>query len=220
MKNMKLIVKSNYIFFKKSNYIRFSSSEISTINTAISQIFINILRGDSVNSLLGSRLRVNFVILHAATKNRYVDVDDIRLVNEGPIALSSNYMQQSSSGKHIAEINHAHIVRLMYKLITSARITDDLSIGFDRGRGRSQRELTNKKNVKGKYHVTIMLKDIFGFAQHHEKGSYGLGYKLTLTRSSDNAVLNKVIATNNAKIKFNSINWDVPHYTPSLAQKK
>ena len=65
-----------------------------------------------------------------------------------------------------------------------------------------------------------MLKDIFGFAQNKEKGSYGLGYKLTLTRNSDNAVLNKTNATNNAEIKINSIHWYVPHYTPSLAREK
>ena len=108
----------------------------------------------------------------------------------------------------------------MYKLLTGARNTDDLATGFDRDRGRRQRELTNNKNIKGKYHVTIMLKDIFGFAEHQEKGTYGLGYKLTLTRNSDNAVLNKAKATNNAKCKINSIDWYVPHYTPSLAQEK
>ena len=108
----------------------------------------------------------------------------------------------------------------MYKLITSARNSDDLSIGFDRDRGRRQRELTNNKNIKGKYHVTIMLKDIFGFAEHQDKGTYGLGYKLTLTRNSDNAVMNKANATNLAKIKVNSIDWYVPIYTPSLSQEK
>ena len=35
----------------KFDYIRDSPSEISTINTANSQIYINIPRGDSVNSL-------------------------------------------------------------------------------------------------------------------------------------------------------------------------
>ena len=73
----------------------------------------------------------------------------------------------------------------MYKLITSARNTDDLSIGFDRDRERRKGELTNNKNIKGKYQVTMMLKDIFGFAEHQEKGTFGLGYKLTLTRNSD-----------------------------------
>ena len=91
------------------------------------------------------------------------------MVSEGPTALFSNYKLQSSSGKHIEEINHAHIVCLMFKLTTSARNTDDLSIGFDRDRGRRQRELTNNKNKEGKYHVTIMLKDTFGFAEHQKK---------------------------------------------------
>ena len=46
-----------------------------------------------------------------------------------------------------------------------------------------------------------MLRDISGFAEHQEKGTYGLGYKQTLTKNSDNAVLNKGNAINNAKIK-------------------
>ena len=204
----------------KSDYIRYSPFEIRTINTPSSQIYINIPGGDSVNSLLGSLIGTNFDVLHAATNNRYADGDSMRLVNEGPIALFSNYKLQSSSGKHIEEINHAHIVCLLYKLINSARNTDDLSIGFNRDRERRKRELTNNKIIKGKYHVTIMLKDKFSFAEHQEKGTYGLGYKVTITRNSDNAVLNKGNAVNNAKIKINSIGWYVPHYTPSLAQKK
>ena len=75
----------------KCHYTRYSPSEISTINTPNNQSYINIPRGDSVNSLLGSLLRLSFDVLHAATNNRYVDGDDIRLVNEGPIALISNY---------------------------------------------------------------------------------------------------------------------------------
>ena len=62
----------------------------------------------------------------------------------------------------------------MYELLTSSKDSDDLSIGFDRDRGRRKRELTNDKNIKGKYHIRIYLKDIFGFAEHQEKGTYGL----------------------------------------------
>ena len=47
-----------------------------------------------------------------------------------------------------------------------------------------------------------MLKDIFAFAEHQEKATYGLGYKLTLTRNTDNAVLNKDNAINKAKFKI------------------
>ena len=107
----------------------------------------------------------------------------------------------------------------MYKLITSSKGSDDLSIGFDRDRNGRQRELTNKKTQKGKYHVRIYLKDVFGFAEYHEKATYGLSYKLTMTRYSDNAVLNKGNAINNAKIKINAIEWYVPHYIPSAEQQ-
>ena len=65
--------------------MRYSPSEISTINTPNSKVYINIPREDSVISLLNSCLEINFVILQAATKNRYIDGNDIRLVNLGPI---------------------------------------------------------------------------------------------------------------------------------------
>ena len=203
----------------KCDYIRYSPSEISTINTANSQVYINIPREDTVISLLNSYLELNFDVLHATTNNRYVDNNDIRLVNLGPIALFSNYKLTTSSGKHLENIDHAHIVSLMYKLLASSKGSDDLSIGFDRDRNRRQRELSNNKSQKGKYHVRIYLKDVFGFAEYQEKGTYGLGYKLTLTRNTDNAVLNKANATNNAKSKINAIEWYIPHYTPSIQQQ-
>ena len=81
----------------------------------------------------------------------------------------------TSSWKHLENIDHAHIISLMYKLLTSSTGSDDLSIGVDRDRNRRKRELTNNKNIKGKYHMRIYLKVIFGFAEHQEKATYGLG---------------------------------------------
>ena len=170
-------------------------------------------------SLLNSYLELNFDVLHAATNNRYVGGNDIRLVNLGPIALFSNYKLTTSSEKHLENIDHAHVVSLMYKLLTSSRGSDDLSIGFDRDRGRRQRELANNKNIKGKYHVRIYLKHVFGFCEYQQKATYGLGYKLTLTRNTDNAVLNKGNTINNGKIKINAIERYVPHFTPSMQQQ-
>ena len=203
----------------KCDYIRYSPSEISIINTANSQVYINIPREDSVISLLNSYLELNFDVLHAATNNRYVDGTDIRLVNLGPVALFSNYKLTTSSGKHLENIDHAHIVSLMYKLLTTSRGCDDLSIGVDCDRNRRQLELTNNKTLKGKYHVRIYLRDIFGYSEWQENGTFGLGYKLTLTRNTDNAVLNKGYAINNGKIKINAIEWYVPHYTLSMQQQ-
>ena len=46
-----------------------------------------------------------------------------------------------------------------------------------------------------------MLKDIFAFAEHQEKATYGLRYKRTSTRNTDNSALDKVIAINEVKLK-------------------
>ena len=203
----------------KCDYIRYSPSDISTINTANSQVYINIPREVSVLSLINSYIELNFDVLHAGNNNRYVDNNEIRMVNLGPIGLFSNYKLTTSSGKHLENIDHAHVVSLMYKLLTSSRGSDDLSIGFDRDRTRRRNELTNNKNIKGKYHVRIYLKDVFGFAEYQEKGTYGLGYKLTLTRNTDNSVLNKANGINNGRVKINALEWYVPHYTPSIQQQ-
>ena len=201
----------------KCNYVRYAPSEMSTINTADSQYYMNIPREDSVISFLYDYLDLNFDVLHAATGNRYADGNDIRLVILGPIALCNSY-RLAISGKHLEDISHEHIVSSMYELITSARDTDDLSIGFDRDCARA-RELTNNINQEGKYHVRVMHRDIFGFVEHQEKATYGLGYKLTLTRNSDNCVFNKANATNNAKVKVYGFEWYVSHYTPSIPQQ-
>ena len=201
------------------DYNRYSPSDISTINTGNSQIYIKKPREDSAVSLLKSHLDLNFDVLHAVTNIRYADKDDIGLVNLGVIGLFSSYKLTTISGKPLKDISHAHIVSLMYKLITSARDTDDLSVGFDRDRGRRQRELCDNKTQKGKFYLKIMIKDKFGFAKHQEKATSGLGFKLTLTRSVNSSVLKKDNAINNAKIKIIAIEMYVPHLTPSISKQ-
>ena len=122
----------------KCDYIRYSPAEISTINTANSQTYINIPREDSVISLLNSYLELNFHVIHAVNNNRHVDANDIRLVNLCPLALFSVYKLVTASSKHLGEVNHAHFVSLIYKTVTSSKDSDDLSIGFDRNRGEEK----------------------------------------------------------------------------------
>ena len=202
----------------KCDYIRYSPADTSTINTPNSQVYVNIPRDDFVISLLNSYLELNFDVLHAATNNRYTDADDIRLVNLGITALFSIYKLVTHSSKHLEEVTNAHIVCLMYKVVTSRKDSDDLSIGFDRDRGRRKKESTNNKNIKGKYHTRIYLKNVFGHAEHQEKCTYGLGYRLILTRNTDNAALNKDTGLTDAKVKINSLDWYVPHYTANLEE--
>ena len=203
----------------KCDYIRYSPAETSTINTPNSQIYINIPREDSVISLLNSYLDFNFEVIKRADNSRYANGNDIRLVNLGPIALFSNFKLTTSSGKHVEDISHAHIVSLMYKLITFSKDSDDLSIGFLRSRNRRRNELALNKNIKGKYHLKILLMDVFGFATRQEKGTYGLGYKLTLFRNKDDAVIDKANGIADARFKIDHIHWYVPHYIPSIQQQ-
>ena len=203
----------------KCDYIRYSPAETSTINTPNSQIYINIPREDSVISLLNSYLDLNFEVVKRADISRYANGNDIRLVNLGPVALFSNLKLTTSSGKHLEDISHTHLVSLMYKLITSSKDSNDLSIGFDHSRNTRRDELALNKNIKGKYHVKIMLKDVFGFAEHQEKATYGLGYKLTLTRNKGDAVIDKAGGITDARIRIDHIHWYVPHYTPSIQQQ-
>ena len=203
----------------KCDYIRYSPAETSTINTPISQIYINIPREDSVISLLNSYFALSFEVIKRADNSRYANGNDIRRVNLGPIALFSNFKLTTSSGKHLEDISHAHLVSLMYKLITSSKDSNDLSVGFDNNRNRRRDELALNKNIKGKYHLKILLKDIFGFAEHQEKATYGLGYKLTLTRNKDDAVVDKADGIADARIRIDHIHWYVPHYTPSIQQQ-
>ena len=109
----------------------YSSAESSTKNTPNSQIYINIPRKDSVISLLNSYLDLNFEVFKKADNSRYANGNDKRLVKLGPIALFTNFKLSTSSGKHLEDISHAHLVSLMNKLIKSSKDSDELSIGFD-----------------------------------------------------------------------------------------
>ena len=203
----------------KGDCIRYSPAETSTINIPICQIYINIPREDSVISLLNSYLDLNFEVIKKADNSRNANGIDIRMVNLGPIALFSNFKLTTSSGKHLEDISHAHLVSLMYKLVKSSKNSDDLSIGFDRSRGRRRDESTNNKNVKDKYHLKIMLKNVFGVVERQEKASYGLGYKLTLTGNKDEAVKDKAGGIADARFEIDHIHWYVPDYTPSVEQQ-
>ena len=203
----------------KCDYILYSPAETSTINTPNIQIYFNIPREDSVFSLLNSYLDLNFEVIKKADNFRYGNGNGIRLNNLGATTMFSNFKLTTSSEKHLEDKSHAQLVSLMYKLVTSSKDSNDLSIGFNRSRNIRKDELALNKNVKGKYHLRIMLKDVFGFAECQEKPTYGLGYKLTLTRNKDQAVIDKVAGIADAGIKIDHIHWYVPHYTPSIKQQ-
>ena len=170
--------------------------------------------------MLKSYFDLRFEVNKKPDKSRYANGNDIRLVSLAPFALFSNFKLTTSSGKHLEDISHSHIVSLMYKLITTAKDSDHLSIGFDRSRGRRKQELTNNKKLKNKYRVRFMLRDVFGSAEYHEKTIYCVGYKVTFTRNKDDAVIDKAAGIADARIEINHIHWQVARYTPSTQQQR
>ena len=85
--------------------------------------------------MVNSYLDLNFEVIKKTDNSRYANGNDTQLVNLGPIALFNHFKLTTFSGKYLEDISHAHTVSLMYKLITSAEDSDDLSIGLDRDRG-------------------------------------------------------------------------------------
>ena len=67
------------------------------------------------------------------------------------------YKFTTSSGKHLEGNNPAHIASLKFKLITSSKVSDGLSIEFDRDRNRGQGELTDNKNRKEAIKLELCL---------------------------------------------------------------
>ena len=153
----------------KCDYVEYSPAETSTIKIPNSQIYINIPRAVSVISLLNSYLHLNFEVIERVDNSRYANGNDIRLINLATIALFSNFKLTTSSGNHLEDNSHAHLVSLMYKLKTSSEDTNDLSVGFDRSRNRRRDELAQNRKVEGKHHLRIMLKDVFGLQIDRKK---------------------------------------------------
>ena len=91
------------------------------------------------------------------------------------MSLFSEYIRSASSRKHTERIDNAHVVRLMYKLVSSGDNSNDLSIQFDGSNQRRKQKLTDKKTapmkaMEGRLHSKSCLKDVFGFAEHQQDG--------------------------------------------------
>ena len=96
------------------------------------------------------------------------------------------------------EIDNAHILCLIYKFLSSSRDCDGISNGFHRSIDAREGELTNNILTKCNYDVRIYRKDFCSFAEHQDKGSNGLGFKLTLQGNSTNHILSHHAEANDA----------------------
>ena len=115
----------------------------------------------------------------------------------------------------------------MYKVISSSRDSDDLSIGFQRNIEARETELIDNKTTKGNYHVRIYLKDVFGFAERQDNCTYGLVSNLPLQRIKDERVFSQLAGADVAAdlalagIVFREdVSLYVPQYTPNKSNQK
>ena len=158
--------------FLNSNFIRFPPAETSAINTPNNQRYFSIPRKDSVISLLNSYFELIFEVIKKTDVSRYTNGDDIRLVNLGSIALCNNLKLMTSCGKLLKGITHAERVSSRYKLITTSRDSDDLSIGFDRDRlevDYGSQELTINKKKKVNFMLQYCSKTFLGLRNINKK---------------------------------------------------
>ena len=105
--------------------------------------FFDKFRDDSAISLKDSNLELHSEVCHIAdAQARYADGNHRGLVNLGHIAFFNKYRLINSSGKEIEENDFAHVICLKYKLLSSSRDSDNLSVGFHRSIEAREKELT------------------------------------------------------------------------------
>ena len=144
-------LKSKYTLEKpiqKIDFIKYSPSSLATVNNANSNISISLPREDAYICLQHSFISVEFEDLKN-DDTRYVDNDQIGLVNIGPVALFSEAKLTTSSGKHLEKVDNLHPISLMYKLLTSSQQTSQLMYGFEASSTIRRQKLTNNKSEKG-----------------------------------------------------------------------
>ena len=71
----------------------------------------------------------------------------------------------------------------MYKLITSPRDYKDLSVEFARETESDEEERASDiKRFFGRFHLKILFKDVFCFAEYHEKSMFGFVFEVTMKK--------------------------------------
>ena len=98
----------------------------------------------------GSYLELDFNVTQSAGGlTRYAHGEYRRLVSLGPSVFFVRHRLTNSSRKKLEDIDNAHVNCVSYKLISTSRASDDLSIGFQRNFEAREREWTNNKLTKG-----------------------------------------------------------------------
>ena len=86
-------------------------------------------REDAYICLQTSYISVDFEVVKI-DDTRYVDNDQIALVNFGPVALFSEAKLTNSSWKHLKKVDNLHIISIMHKLLHSQQQPSELMYGL------------------------------------------------------------------------------------------
>ena len=118
---------------------------------------------------------MDFKVTHRTGAHaRYADDDNKGFLNLGPFALFNKYRLTSGSWTEIEETDNAHVICLLYNLVSSSRDSDEYQLVFTEVL-KLEKKMTNIETTKGNYQVVIHLKDVFGVAEQQEKCTFGLG---------------------------------------------
>ena len=153
----------------------------------VSQTFIDIQRRDSVISLKDNDLELGSDVSSRA-ENTYGDAKNLGLVNLEPSTFFSDYNLPFSTGEQSETSTNAHIICFLYNLLTNGKHRDDSSIGLHHSAAEKLIEFLDYKhvNTRGKVYVRISSINVFGFAEHQKKATFGLGYILTMEGNNAN----------------------------------
>ena len=102
----------------KVDFIKYSTKCLATINNNNSKFSISLPREDAYICLQNSCISVDFEVVRN-DNTRYVDKDQIKLVNFRSVALFTEAKLTAISGKHLEKVDSFKIINIMHKLLTS-----------------------------------------------------------------------------------------------------
>ena len=144
----------------KSNITKYKPNNLATMKTVNTNINIILNREENHLKLHDLYLEIEFVVSDDAG-GVFANDANIRLVNNGLMALFSSVKHETSGGRTF--IDHCHPNLLMYKLLTS--YDDEYESGFVRNidNGNSQLKGDHVAAEQGHMYMMIKMSDLFGF---------------------------------------------------------
>ena len=133
--------------FMKFIFITYSPNSLATNNIRNSNISTSLPTEDAYIYFQNSYILVDFEVVKN-DDTRYVDNDQIALVNFGPVAFFSEAKLTTSSRKHLEKVDNLHIMSIMHELLTSQQQTSELINGFEESVAFRRQELTNNKTER------------------------------------------------------------------------